>query len=175
MGRTRVPSGRWELYAKHLPRRIEILDFYHVSERLAQIAAAWHPQDPAAAQAWRRTQEKALLWWGPRQLLNELRHWMPPSEAAREVRRQQLGYFEKQQERMWYPTYLRLGLPIGSGAVEGACKHVVGDRFKRTGMHWKKETAEPLLHVRAALLTDPTLDLQPYALQAAQATPAAAA
>jgi hypothetical protein len=159
----------WAGYAKYLPRRIEILDFYHVSERLAKIAAAWHPEDPAAAQRWRETQEKALLWWGPRQLLNELRCWTPQTAAAREVRREQLGYFENQQERMWYPTYLRLGLPIGSGAVEGACKHVVGDRFKGTGMRWKLDTAEPLLHVRAALLTEPALDLRPFALQAAAA------
>jgi len=157
----------WEGYAKYLPHRVEILDFYHVSERLGQIAAAWHPEDPEAAVAWRETQEKALLRWGPRQLLNELRCWEPKNAAAREVRRQQLGYFEKQQERMWYPTYLKLGFPIGSGAVEGACKHLVGDRFKGAGMRWKLETAEPLLHVRAALLTTPTLDLRPYALQAA--------
>lgn len=160
----------WEGYAKYLPRRIEILDFYHVSERLTQIAQAKHPDEPEAAQAWRERQEKALLRWGPRQLLNELRYWEPRGAAAREVRRQQLGYFENQQERMHYPTYLRLGLPIGSGAVEGACKHLVGDRFKGTGMRWKVETAEPLLHVRAALLTQPMLDLRCYALRAAQAT-----
>lgn len=159
----------WELYAKHLPRRIEILDFYHVAERLGQLASAWHPDNPAAAQAWRERQKKALLRWGPYQLLNDLRCWQPRTAAAREVRRQQLGYFENQKERMWYPTYLRMGLPIGSGAVEGACKHVVGDRFKGTGMRWNLETAEPLLHVRATLLSQPDLDLRSYALAAAQA------
>lgn len=157
----------WALYAKYLPRRIEILDFYHVLERVGEIATARFPDDPAAAQTWLKTQKRALLNWGPRQLLNELRCWEPATAAGREVRRQQLGYFEKQQERMWYPTYLKLGLPIGSGAVEGACKHVVGDRFKGTGMRWKLPTAEPLLQVRAALLTNPTLDLRPYILRAA--------
>jgi hypothetical protein len=85
------------------------------------------------------------------------------------VRRQQWGYFEKQQERMGDPTSLKLGLPLGSGAVEGACKHLVSDRFKGTGMRGNLETAEPLLHVRAALLTAPTLDLRRDALQAATA------
>lgn len=41
----------WEQYAQHLPERVEILDFYHVSERLAQIAATLHPGDAPAAQA----------------------------------------------------------------------------------------------------------------------------
>jgi len=127
----------WEGYAKYLPHRVEILDFYHVSERLGQIAAAGHPEDPEAAAAWRETQEQALLHWGPRQLLNELHYWELKHAAAREVRCQQLGYFEKQQERMWYPTYLQLGFPIGSGAVEGVCKHLVGDCFKGAGMRWK--------------------------------------
>ncbi len=74
--------------------------------------------------------------------------------------------------RRWYPTYLRLGVPIGSGAVEGACKHIVGDRSKEMGMRWKLDTAEPLLHVRTTLLTDPTLDLRPFALQTALAVAA---
>lgn len=159
----------WENYRKYLPHRIEILDFYHVSERLAEIASVWHGQNTAAAQAWREAQAQALLRWGPLTLLNVLRSWEPGTEAGRETRRQQLGYFEKQQERMWYPTYLRSGLPIGSGAVEGACKHLVGDRFKCTGMRWKLATAEPLLHVRAALLTQPNLDLRRYAMSAAYA------
>lgn len=89
----------WEYYQQYLPERIEILDFYHVSERLAQIAAVWHAGDAAAAQAWRETQEKALLRWGPRQLLNVLRCWCPATDAGWEVRRQQLGYFENQYER----------------------------------------------------------------------------
>ena len=159
----------WAGYARYLPRRVEILDFYHVSERLALIAQSKHVADAAAACAWRERQEKALLRWGPLQLLNELRTWQPTGVAAQEVQRQQLGYFENQAERMHYPTYLRLGFPIGSGAVEGACKHLVADRFRGTGMRWKLPTAEPLLQVRAALLTQPLLDLRPYALAAAQA------
>ena len=73
-----------------------------------------------------------------------------------------MGYFSGNQERMNYPEYLRLGFPIGSGAVEGACKHLVSERFKKTGMRWNKATAEPLLHLRAALLTEPDLDLRRY-------------
>jgi hypothetical protein len=142
---------------------VEILDFYHVTERLALIATTMHPKDPAAAAGWRTLMKQELLDWGPRKLLEGLRAWAPQEAAAQEVRREQLGYFEGQQERMRYPEYLRRGMPIGSGAVEGACKHVVSDRFKGGGMRWKLPTAEPVLHLRAALLTQPRLDLRPYA------------
>ena len=64
---------------------------------------------------------------------------------------------------MQYAEFRRRGYPLGSRAIEGACKHVVADRFKGSGMRWKVPTAEPLLHLRAALLTRPELDLRPYA------------
>lgn len=159
----------WEYYAQYLPHRVEILDFYHVAERLAQLGATLHGDDPVAAATWRKAREQELLTVGPGPLLRWLRAWQPTSPAAQEARRVQLGYFTKQEQRMHYPTYLQAGWPIGSGAVEGACKHLVTARFKGAGMRWNLATAEPLLRVRAALLTDPNLDLRPYARQAARA------
>jgi hypothetical protein len=47
--------------------------------------------------------------------------------------------------------------------MERACKHLVTQPFKGPGMRWNLETAEPLLRVRAALPTNPALDLRPYA------------
>lgn len=158
----------WVELDPYLPHRVEILDFYHVLERVAEIAKLLHPQE-AAAVAWRTAMRKELLEWGPRKLLEALRAWEPESEAAQEVKRVQLAYFERQQERMRYPEYLRRGYPIGSGAVEGACKHVVADRFDRSGMRWKAETADPVMRVRAALLTQPGLDLRRFAASKAAA------
>jgi len=153
----------WEGYAQYLPHMVEILDFHHVSERLGQTAAAMHPQDDQAAGAWRDAQEHDLQVLGPGRLLERLAVWDPEPAKAREVRRVNLGYFQNQRERMDYPRYLREGWPVGSGAVEGACKHLVSDRFRGAGMRRKSPTAEPLLQLRAALLTHPNLDLRPYA------------
>lgn len=153
----------WVDLDRYLPHRVEILDFYHVLERLGLIAASMHPEDPAAAGAWRAARKKELLEGGPRRLLAALRAWEPESAPAHEVKRVQGAYFERQQERMRYPRYLQRGFPIGSGAVEGACKHVVADRFAGSGMRWKQETADPVMHLRAALLTQPRLDLRRFA------------
>ena len=147
----------WVDLDPYLPLRVEILDFYHVVERLGEIAPGIAP---AAAAAWQTTMRQALLEQGPAPLLAALRAWEPEAEAAQEVKRVQLAYFERQQGRMQYPEYLQRGFPIGSGAVEGACKHVVADRFDGGGMRWKRETADPLMQLRAALLTQPRLDLQ---------------
>ena len=153
----------WDGFAKHLPHRVEILDFYHVSERLAKLGAAMHPEQPLLGQRWREEQERDLQLLGPGRLLERLEAWAPASASAQQVREEQLRYFRTHRERMQYPQYLREGFPIGSGAVEGACKHGVSDRFRGTGMRWKSKTAEPLLHLRAGLLTDPNRDLRPYA------------
>jgi len=154
-----------------LPLRVEILDFYHVLERLGEIAKAREPEAAAAA-AWRAAMRQALLEQGPPPLLAALRAGEPAGETAAAVKRVQLAYFERQQARMQYPEYLRRGFPIGSGAVEGACKPVVADRFNGGGMRWKRATADPLMHRRAALLTQPRLDLRRFA--GAQPTPLAA-
>ena len=153
----------WVDLERYLPRRVEILDFYHVLERVAEIARARYDADGEAASQWRATMKHELLTIGPWELLRQLKAWEPEGEAAREVKRVQTAYFERQEERMRYPEYLRRGFPIGSGAVEGACKHVVADRFDGSGMRWKLETADPVMHVRAALLTQPRLDLRPFA------------
>lgn len=159
----------WVELDPHLPNRVEILDLYHVLERVAEIAKLLHPNAEAAT-AWRAVMKQDLLTFGPRTLLEALRGWEPEDAVAREGQRVQLAYFERQQERMRYPEYLRRGYPIGSGAVEGACKHVVADRFGRSGMRWKPQTADPVMRVRAALLTQPGLDLRRFAAtQAASA------
>ncbi len=44
---------------------------------------------------------------------------------------------------MHYDLYRKLGLPVGSGVVESACKQIVSSRFKRAGCHWSKAGAKP--------------------------------
>jgi hypothetical protein len=60
-----------------------------------------------------------------------------------------LGYFGNQVHRMDYPTYEANGWFIGSGAVESACKTVVGQRLKGSGMRWRQAGSHALCHVRA--------------------------
>lgn len=160
----------WVDLDPYLPLRVEILDFYHVLERVGEVARAMYPA-AAGASAWQAAMKKELLEVGPGELVRSLEAWEPASAAGQEVRRVQLAYFERQQERMRYPDYLRRGFPLGSGAVEGACKHVVVDRLRGSGMRWKLPTAEPVMRLRAALLTQPRLDLRGYA---ASPPPAAA-
>jgi len=40
--------------------------------------------------------------------------------------------------------------PIGSGVVEGACRHLVKDRVERTGMRWRIAGAQAILSLASA-------------------------
>lgn len=59
-----------------------------------------------------------------------------------------ITYFTNNKERMRYNEYLEKGYHIGSGTVESACKHVVGQRLKQAGMRWTVQGADAILQLR---------------------------
>ena len=73
----------------------------------------------------------------------------PRKPAVREKYDTTLNYFRNNVHRMDYPTYVANGWSIGSGAVESACKTVVGQRLKLAGMRWGEDGADALCHLRA--------------------------
>ena len=54
---------------------------------------------------------------------------------------------------MQYHDYRRLNLPIGSGITEAACKTVVTQRLKLSGMRWTPGGAQAILNLRVVLLS----------------------
>ena len=52
---------------------------------------------------------------------------------------------------MRYDLCQTRGLPVGSGIVESACKHIVGNRFKQSGCRWSKAGANAVLAIRCCL------------------------
>ncbi len=78
-----------------------------------------------------------------------------------EKRRDALRYIRNHKSKMRYHEYREQGLPIGSGAVEGRCKNLVGTRFKRTGSRWNVDTAQPILALRVLYRNGDWRDLYP--------------
>jgi hypothetical protein len=48
-----------------------------------------------------------------------------------------------------YDQYLSEGLPIATGVIEGACRHLIKDRMDRTGARWRLKRAEAVLRIRS--------------------------
>ena len=59
------------------------------------------------------------------------------------------NYLLKYQGYLAYDQYLAAGFPIGSGVIEGACRHLVKDRLGITGARWRLRGAEAVLRLRA--------------------------
>ena len=64
---------------------------------------------------------------------------------------QDAEYFSTNRERMDYLTFRAMGLCIATGVVEGGCKHIIGTRLKRGGMHWTVAGANAIIALRCAI------------------------
>ena len=59
------------------------------------------------------------------------------------------GYLQKNQSHLRYDIALAEGLPIASGVIEGACRHLINDRMDITGARWSLQGAEAILKLRS--------------------------
>ena len=127
-----------------------VLDFYHAAEHLCDWAKALHADEVEAQRA-------GAMWChrlkheGGAAVLADLQAMdvSDRSEMVWEAHRSLLVYFTNQVHRMDYPSYRAKGWPIGSGPVEAACKQVVNQRLKGTGMRWGEPGADAVCHLRA--------------------------
>jgi hypothetical protein len=150
-------AGLEEFMRRNFPRAECILDFFHAAEHLNDLAKAWQPQDEAAARALGQQWCQQLQQEGGPALLAVLEALdrRGRSAAAREVHRQVTQYVRNHQQRMDYPRYRANGWLIGSGHVEAACKTVVGQRLKGTGMRWSAAGAHAVATLRALVKSEP--------------------
>jgi hypothetical protein len=136
----------WGLAADHFgAERTEIVDYWHVTEHVWNVARALYGDSTEQADAWAEAWCIDLLEHGPEPWLAALRSAEAPDAPAAEVLRIERGYFTTNVARMAYPTFRARGLPIGSGAVESAAKHVVQVRMKRSGMRWSDAGGQAVL------------------------------
>jgi len=116
------------------------------------VGAAVHGLGTPETDAWVRHAQDLIWEHGPAALVDLLATLEAPTDERRKVLATERGYFRGNAARMHYQTYREQGLPIGSGAVESAAKHVVQQRMKRAGMRWSDLGARAILHLRCAML-----------------------
>jgi len=59
------------------------------------------------------------------------------------------AYLSKYAPILHYEEYLSEGLPIATGVIEGACRHLIKDRMDLTGARWRLKSAEAVLRLRS--------------------------
>lgn len=140
------------IVATYRPDAVRILDFPHAAGYLAQAAQATFGADSLAAARWLAQQTHALKHASPEGVLAALRA-LPVEQGAdaADARATALGYLEARRDQIRYADFRAQGYPIGSGAMESACKLVVEARLKGSGMHWARIHVSPMVALRAAV------------------------
>jgi hypothetical protein len=133
----------WEQARQRLsPRASWCVDVYHVSEDLHKCARAMHGEGEPA-RSWAETELEELIRVGGPKYIERLNQAIATTSDANhlDALKALRVYLEGNRDRMWYKQRLAQGKPIGSGAIEGACKKI-GTRLKLNSARWRPRRAE---------------------------------
>jgi len=130
---------------------VDTLDLMHVLPRVWEAAHVFHAEGSAAASDFVRDHLTRILHG---QVGNVIAGWRRRATrqnlaaAKKKGLRAICAFLQKNKHRMHYNEYLRLGCPVATGVIEGACRHVIKDRMERAGMRWKVPGAQAMLNLR---------------------------
>lgn len=135
-----------------LPGFTLVLDIIHVDEHLWQVGTALYGETDPQRNAWVEAQMLDILTSRSDvvvQRLEEQAQPLPKNSSVGKVLRREANYLRRNCSHMDYAEYLRQGWPIGTGVIEGTCRHLVKDRMELSGMRWTVTGAGALLALRA--------------------------
>ena len=146
--------GVWRICTESLQTSAQgMLDFYHVAQHLWKAAAAWLDGRTRQARQGFDWARHRLRHGHPDGVLADLAEALEVEDVPAAVRETLLtvsAYVARHRDPIQYEVYKSLGLPLGSGMVESACKWLIQQRFKGVGMRWSAEGFHHLLHLRLA-------------------------
>jgi hypothetical protein len=137
------------------PGAIFTLDVCHIVERLWSLGRHFHAEGSDALRSWVEEFKELLYAGRAEELFDRLyrlrqrtaRHG-PGTRGRRAAIDAMLTYMAPRLDMMRYDQWLARDLVIATGQVEGAVRHLVGERFDCAGMRWLQAKAEALLHLR---------------------------
>jgi hypothetical protein len=129
-----------------------VLDVIHVIEYLWKAAYCFHAEATAEAETWVTERLLEILRGKSSDVAAGIRRSatlraLAPNERA--AADDCADYLLKYRAHLDYHLSLAAGLPIATGVIEGACRHLVKDRMDITGARWGLGGAEAVLRLRA--------------------------
>ena len=146
--------GNWTLADTLCPNAIQILDHIHAIENGNKFAKAVLGEGSDCLPLWEARLRELLMQGDVNALVSEI-FWCiteTPKKNLKELN-DIIGFYRNNEERMKYPEYIKMGLPIGSGAVESGHKHVFQKRMKLSGQQWDFECGHRMAKLRAGYRT----------------------
>ena len=137
----------WNLATTHFPQATQIVDLFHAREHLHDLAKLLEFMLGDHKDDW-LTARLAELDDGDIEAICTAARTFPLAGKKATDLQTALGYFEHNAHRMCYAHFRKLGMFVGSGAVEAACKAIVAQRCKLSGMRWTLTGAYGILTLR---------------------------
>ena len=141
----------WNLVKDRFRNAVQIVDFYHACEHLHAMCRAVESDDERTKALFKRWRKRLKNNGLPGILEDTSARLSSLGPDARKVAEDEMSYFETHAQRMKYRTFRRKGYFIGSGAIEGACRHIVAQRAKLSGMRWSCDGAENVMAFRCLI------------------------
>ncbi len=142
-------------HRRHFGRATFIIDWFHASEYLWDCGKKLFGEGTKATEKWVH-KRLDLLWDGwTKKLLDDLKEQRKKYRGSKhQALNTLIRYVSNNEEQMRYDVFREKGYDIGSGAVEAACKNVVGKRLKQSGMTWSRTGSSATLALRVTWLND---------------------
>jgi hypothetical protein len=143
-------ADNWTYLSDTLPIGADVLDFYHAVDHLSDALGAAYGEGTPKYHA-RLATLRDVLRDAPQGVdrVIEALCWLRSRYPRRQAIHKTIAYFREHQQRMRYSDLRAQLLPIGSGVVEAACKTLVSQRLKRSGMRWRAPGGQAILTFRA--------------------------
>jgi hypothetical protein len=144
----------WLFFRKKYPNAIHVIDFFHVCEHLSKLSELFFT-DSSDAKAWYK-KHRTILKEDPNgasKVIRAVRYRRGKTKESPEIEAE-LKYLQRNRRRMNYFELQQNKLPIGSGVVEAACKHLIGARMKKSGMRWTNNGGQTVLTLRSLILSN---------------------
>ena len=132
-----------------------IIDWYHLNRHVWDCGKTLFGEGTRATDRWVNVR-LSLLWEGwTKKVLDDLAEQRKKYRPGKRKAIDELyRYIFVNEEQMRYDVFRSKGYHIGSGAAEGACKHVVGDRLKQSGIIWSRAGSSATLALRITWLNE---------------------
>jgi hypothetical protein len=142
-------NDNWTFLRGDLPAGEEVIDFFHAAEHLSDALAAAYGD--GSTEARRRFAELRHILLeeadGVATVIRSLAYLREKHPRNARIATE-LAYFRKRRKRMRYAEMKAEGLPIGTGVMEAACKTLVTQRLKQSGMRWGHKGGQAILNLR---------------------------
>ena len=148
-------KDNWPELSLKFPRATFVVDFYHAADKLHGALQAAYGETTAECSA-QFEKLRRVLKDHDRGVAKVIRAlvYLRDKYPRRNKIGEALKYFRRNRHRMKYAELQAKKLPIGSGVVEAACKTLVTQRMKRSGMRWRHEGGQAVLTLRALVQSE---------------------